>query len=82
MLDAHTSFASNAWRGRFRGNFIKIILEDAGVEYTTASAADTVGLKSKAPAEQPTPMLAPPMVSVGDFYVNQMPAASQYLARK
>lgn len=67
------------WPLRFRGNFIKLVLADAGVSYKTASREE-VFATYKSP---PSPVLmAPPMVKVGSFMVNQTPAATQYVAKK
>ena len=67
---------------RFRDNFLKIILADAGKPFTTATPQETVRIKSMPVSEQPVPVLAPPIVTVGGFTINQTPAAAQYLARK
>lgn len=88
MADADTKMEESEeivvyyWPIPFRGNFAKLLLADAGAAYRCASREEVIGLLFAKATEQPTPMFAPPAISVGAFHVNQTPAAVVYLAKK
>ena len=72
------------WPLKFRGNFLKLILEEVNVPYTNASYEDELKelVFSKPVSERPFPFFAPPFIKVGEYMISQMPAACQYLAKK
>lgn len=72
------------WPIPFRGNFIRLLLEDANATYTEASPEETVKYKTSSPEEQPFPAMAPPFLHDLDdgVFLSQMPTIVMYLSEK
>ncbi|CAG0892363.1 unnamed protein product [Cyprideis torosa] len=72
------------WPLKFRGNFLKLILEEKGIPYHNAGYEDELKelVFQKSISDRPFPFFAPPFLRVGDYMISQMPAACQYLAKK
>ena len=62
------------WSAPFRGDFARLPLVYAKVPYNEASTKDIVGIRKRAPEDQPYPVMAPPMLGHGETFLNQMPA--------
>ncbi|MGF1457708.1 MAG: glutathione S-transferase family protein [Leptolyngbyaceae cyanobacterium] len=72
------------WPVPFRGNFIRVLLAEAGEKYDEATDEEIVDLMSLPLQEQPLPSMAPPFFYDGDsnIFLSQMPAIVMYLADK
>lgn len=72
------------WGLPFRGCFVQLLLEHAGVDYETATMDETLGLKSAPLTEQTLPAMAPPFFKdlITDDALAQMPAILMYLSGK
>ncbi len=72
------------WPIYFRGDFIRLILEDAGVAYQENSVEELIKIKSLPIKEQPFPAMAPPFFHdpENDLFINQMPAIVLYVSNK
>ena len=72
------------WSVPFRGNFIRLLLEDANAEYSEATSEEIVDWKSMSAEEQPLPAMAPPFLHDlnSDIFLAQMPAIVMYLSEK
>ena len=72
------------WPVPFRGNFIRLLLEDAGEKYEKATIEEIVALYTMSPAKQPFPCMAPPFLQdlSDDVFLCQMPVILMYLSRK
>uniref|UniRef100_A0A7S2TQD9 Glutathione S-transferase n=1 Tax=Lotharella oceanica TaxID=641309 RepID=A0A7S2TQD9_9EUKA len=68
------------WPIRFRGNFLKYILEEAGHKYATVSTYPEIK-KALDDAKDGYPVFAVPLLKVGSFRCSQMPAAVLHLAK-
>ncbi|MEJ2178582.1 MAG: glutathione S-transferase family protein [Gammaproteobacteria bacterium] len=72
------------WPLPFRGCFIQLLLEHAGMKYDLANVDETAELKNLPVPDQPVPAMAPPYLedrSSGE-HLSQMPAIMMYLAGK
>jgi glutathione S-transferase len=83
MSDSKDDIEILYWPIPFRGNYLKVILEDAGVPYETPSA-DKVApfMRKRGTMDQSLPMFAPPFLRINDLWLNQLPASAQFLAKK
>ncbi|PWE01348.1 glutathione S-transferase [Marinilabilia rubra] len=72
------------WPAPFRGNFIRLLLEEAGEKYQEASVEEILELYSKPVEVQPLPMMAPPYLHDldHDVFLSQMPVIVMHLSRK
>jgi glutathione S-transferase len=72
------------WPVPFRGNFIRLLLEEADEHYEEATYKEIVDLYSIAVEEQPFPAMAPPFLHDldADIFLSQMPVIVMYLAEK
>ncbi len=72
------------WAIPFRGDFIRLLLEDAAMKYEEGTSEEIVELKSMSVGEQPLPSMAPPFLKDYDngVFLNQMPTILMYLAEK
>ena len=72
------------WGLPFRGCFVQLLLEHAGVDYEMASMDETLELKSASLSEQALPAMAPPFFKdlITDDGLAQMPAIMMYLSGK
>ena len=72
------------WGLPFRGCFVQLLLEHAGVDYEMANVEETLELKSATLAQQALPAMAPPFFRdlITDHALAQMPAIMMYLAGK
>lgn len=72
------------WPVPFRGNFIRLLLEEAGQEYDEATDEEILETYALPPAEQPFPSMAPPFLEDldNDIFLSQMPVIAMYLAEK
>lgn len=70
------------WPLPFRGCFIQLLLEHAGVKYDLASVDETAELKNLSVPDQPVPAMAPPYLEdrTSGEHLSQMPAIMMYLA--
>jgi glutathione S-transferase len=77
-------YALYYWSIPFRGHFVRYLLAQVGAEWQEPGVDALVGLKQAAPAEQPYPFMAPPLLhDLGaDRWLSQMPAIVTYLGRK
>ena len=69
------------WPIPFRGQFARYLLAFAGADWAEADAKAVTALYRADPADQPTPMMAPPFLHdrEGDVWLSQMPAICSYL---
>lgn len=69
------------WPLPFRGCFIQLLLEHAGVEYELASVDETANLKNLPISDQPVAAMAPPYLEdrINGENLSQMPAIMMYL---
>eukprot|EP01084_Bolivina_argentea_P071060 129234_1 len=73
------------WPLRFRGNFLKLILEEKSIEYSCTKPGDWKSVKdiiTKDIKDRIYPVFAPPILTCNNFISSQMPACCQYLAKK
>lgn len=72
------------WSVPFRGNFIRLLLEEANEKYSEGTSEEIMDLKSMSPEEQPLPSMAPPFLHDlnNDIFLGQMPAIVMYLSEK
>lgn len=72
------------WPVPFRGNFIRLLLEEADESYEEATYEEIIGLYSMSVDEQPFPAMAPPFLHdlECDIFLSQMPVIVMYLAEK
>jgi glutathione S-transferase len=72
------------WPLPFRGDFIRILLEEAGGKYEEASVEEISQLYSTPMGEKPLPMMAPPFLHdlEQDIYLSQMPVIVMHLSQK
>lgn len=72
------------WPVPFRGDFIRLLLEEAGKKYEEATEEEILDVCSMAPEKQPFSAMAPPFLHDldDDVFLNQMPAIVMYLAEK
>ncbi|MEB3213251.1 MAG: glutathione S-transferase family protein [Leptolyngbyaceae bacterium] len=72
------------WPVPFRGNFIRLLLEEADEPYEEATDEEVIDVYSVSPEEQPFPSMAPPFLhDLGsDIFLSQMPVIVMYLAEK
>ncbi len=72
------------WPVPFRGNFIRLLLEDNQQSYSEATMEEIVAIKNHSAASQPFPAMAPPFLHdlENDLFINQMPAILMYLAKQ
>ena len=72
------------WPVPFRGNFIRLLLEEADERYDEATDEEIIDLYSMSPAEQPFPSMAPPFLQDlrSDIFLSQMPVIVMYLSEK
>jgi len=72
------------WPLYFRGDFVRLILEDAGVKYQEQSPDELIKIKSLPVKEQPLPSMAPPFLHdlENNVFINQMPAIVMYVSNK
>lgn len=72
------------WPLPFRGNFIRLLLEEAGEKYEEASVEEISQLYSKPMSEKPLPMMAPPFLHDVDrrIFLSQMPVIVMHLSQK
>lgn len=72
------------WPIPFRGDFIRVLLEEANESYDEASFDEIIELKSMSPEKQPLASMAPPFFHdlKEDVFINQMPAIVMYLSEK
>ena len=50
------------WPVPFRGNFIRLLLEEGNEEYSETATEEIINLKSMSPEKQPFPSMAPPFL--------------------
>ena len=72
------------WPIYFRGDFIRLILEDAGVEYKEEPPKEIIKIKNLPVKQQPLPAMAPPFFHdlENNVFINQMPAIVIYISHK
>jgi glutathione S-transferase len=72
------------WPVPFRGNFIRLLLEEADESYEEATYEEIIDLYSMTVEEKPFPAMAPPFIHDldSDIFLSQMPAIVMYLAEK
>jgi glutathione S-transferase len=72
------------WPVPFRGNFIRLLLEEADEKYDEATDDEIMDLYLTAPEEQPFPSMAPPFLHDldEDIFLSQMPVIVMHLAEK
>lgn len=72
------------WPLYFRGDFIRLILEDAGAKYQEQAPEEIIKIKSMPVKEQLLPAMAPPFLHdlENDVFINQMPAVVMYVSHK
>ncbi len=72
------------WPVPFRGNFIRLLLEEADEKYGEATYEEIIDLHSMSPEEQPFPSMAPPFLHdlSSDIFLSQMPVIVMYLSEK
>lgn len=72
------------WPVPFRGDFIRLLLEEADEPYDEATDEEVIDLYSTSPEEQPLAVMAPPVLHDldSDIFLSQMPAIVMYLAKK
>ncbi len=72
------------WPVPFRGNFIRLLLEEADERYDEATYEEIIDLYSMSPEEQPFPSMAPPFLHdlSSDIFLSQMPVIVMYLSEK
>lgn len=72
------------WPVPFRGNFIRLLLEEANEKYSEATVDEIMEIKTKTPDAQPLPSMAPPFLHdlSSDLFLSQMPAIVMYLGGK
>eukprot|EP00485_Elphidium_margaritaceum_P002779 CAMPEP_0202698330 /NCGR_PEP_ID=MMETSP1385-20130828/11601_1 /ASSEMBLY_ACC=CAM_ASM_000861 /TAXON_ID=933848 /ORGANISM="Elphidium margaritaceum" /LENGTH=239 /DNA_ID=CAMNT_0049355017 /DNA_START=49 /DNA_END=768 /DNA_ORIENTATION=- len=71
------------WPIQFRGNFLKLILEEKGIKYSCTRDWESMQqLMAKEIKQREFPYFAPPILKHGDFISSQMAASAQYLAKK
>lgn len=72
------------WDIYFRGDFVRLIFEDAGIEYDDAPVSELLKIKSMPVSEQPFPGMAPPFLHdiEENAFINQMPAVVNYISHK
>ena len=72
------------WPVPFRGDFIRILLEEADESYEEATYEEIIDLYSMAVEDQPFPAMAPPFLHDldSDIFLGQMPVIMMYLAEK
>ncbi len=72
------------WSVPFRGNFIRLLLEEANEKYSEGTSVEIMDLKSMSPDKQPLPSMAPPFLHDlnKDIFLGQMPAIVMYLSEK
>ena len=72
------------WPVPFRGNFIKLLLEDANVPYSVASPKEVSRLVNLEISEQKLAGMAPPYLAdeKNDIFLNQTLVIMQYLAKR
>lgn len=72
------------WPVPFRGNFIRLLLEEADEQYDEATHEEIIELYAKSPEAQPFPAMAPPFLHDvrSDIFLSQMPVIVMYLSEK
>ena len=72
------------WPVPFRGDFIRLLLEEANEKYSDATYDEIINLKSMSPEKQPFPSMAPPFLHDlnSDIFLSQMPVIVMYLSEK
>ncbi len=72
------------WPIPFRGHFIRYVLAEVGAVLHEADTDALIALKSQPVAEQPAPMMAPPMLHehASGLWLAQLPAILIHLARR
>ncbi len=72
------------WPIPFRGHFIRYVLAEADAVLHEADTDALIALKSQPVAQQPTPMMAPPMLHehATDLWLSQLPAILIHLGRR
>jgi glutathione S-transferase len=72
------------WPIPFRGDFIRLLLEEAGETYDEATDEELLDVYSMSPDEHPFPAMAPPFLKDldRDIFLSQMPVIVMYLAEK
>ncbi len=72
------------WAVPFRGDFIRLILEDAGIKYQEHSPEEILEIKLQPIKNQIFPMMAPPFFHdlQNDLFFNQMPAIVTYISHR
>ncbi|MEM7182332.1 MAG: glutathione S-transferase family protein [Spirochaetota bacterium] len=72
------------WRIPFRGNFIRLILEDANQKYIESSPEEIINIKTMPVGKQVLPAMAPPFLHDlrNDVFLSQMPSIVMYLSQK
>lgn len=77
-------YALYYWPLPFRGHFVRYVLAAAGADWKEADAEELVALKSAAVADQPWPLMAPPVLHdpAAELWLSQLPAILLYLGRK
>lgn len=72
------------WAAHFRGDFVRLIFEDAGVKYQEEPVEELLKIKSMPVKEQPFPGMAPPFLHdiENNVFINQMPAIVNYISHK
>ncbi|MEM6589240.1 MAG: glutathione S-transferase family protein [Pseudomonadota bacterium] len=70
------------WPIPFRGEFVRAVLRLAGQRYDEASPDEVTALKLRAPGDQPSPFMAPPVLidHDADVALSQLPAVLRYVA--
>lgn len=72
------------WPAPFRGQFVRAVLEHMKADWREASIDAVIDLMDAAPDEQPTPLMAPPILAdhTADLTLSQTSAILGYLGRK
>lgn len=79
-----TDYTLLYWPIPFRGHFVRYVLAHAGATWEEPETETLLAIKSAPVADQPAPMMAPPMLHdrAAGLWLSQLPAILMYLGRR
>eukprot|EP00794_Sanderia_malayensis_P004677 gene4677-5287_t len=82
MADSEECWELYYWPLAGRGEFVRVIFEEAGVAYKENNDAELLTSMFKQAKDTGWPCFAPPMIKRGDFKLCQTPVICKYLGKK